>query len=115
MKKLIKSMGHAVNGIQFAATHERNFRIHMMAFGVVVLFGLVFNLSGLEWALILLCVGMVHTTEIINTALEKSWDYLEPEHHPVAKVVKDLMAGAVLFSAAISLIIGAIIFFPKIF
>lgn len=115
MKKLMKSMGHAVNGICFAAAHERNFRIHMMAFAVVVLFGFVFNISSLEWIAILICVGMVYTTEIINSAIEKSWDYLEPEHHAVAKIVKDLMAGAVLFSAAIALFVGAIIFLPKIF
>ncbi len=108
-------MGHAVNGICFAASHERNFRIHMMAFAVVVLFGVVFNISSLEWIAILICVGMVHSTEIINSAIEKSWDYLEPDHHPVAKIVKDLMAGAVLFAAIIAFFVGAIIFLPKIF
>ncbi len=115
MKKLIKSFGHALHGIHFAAMHERNFRIHMIAFCVVILFGVVFSVSAMEWIAIFICVGTVHTTEIINSALEKSWDYLEPEHHEVAKIVKDLMAGAVLFSATIAFIVGAIIFLPKIF
>lgn len=115
MKKLIKSLDYACSGIVFAFKNERNFRIHTMAFAVIVLFGILFRLDHLEWALIFICVGVVHTAELINTAIERTWNHLEPNHHPVVAIVKDVMAGAVLVSATMAVIVAGFIFFPKVF
>lgn len=84
----------------------------MIAFGVI-LAGLVFRLAIIKWLMIIFAIGLVLITEMLNTAIEKMLDYLKPDIHPSAKMIKDIAAGAVLVSAIIAAVIGLIVFIPE--
>jgi len=106
---------YAWNGIQTVFKRERNFRIHLIAMVLVVVMGIFFTLSLIEWLVISLVITIVLVAEVLNSAIEKTVDYISTDIHPVAKVIKDMAAGAVLIAAIGSIIIGLIIFLPKIY
>lgn len=112
--KLIKSFAFAFSGIKTTFTSEANFKIHLLASIIVTVFGFAVNISNTEWCVIFLCIAFVLSMEMINTAIEKLCNVVHKDTHPVIKMVKDIAAGAVLVAAVSSLIIGAIIFLPKI-
>jgi undecaprenol kinase/diacylglycerol kinase (ATP) len=114
MMKLIKSFVYAWNGIQSCFKSEPNFRIHLIAAIVVVIFSLLFSISATEWIAVGFCIALVTAMEMINTAIEKLCNVVHKGQHPGIKKVKDIAAGAVLLSAVFSLITAAIIFLPKI-
>ncbi|MFA1820445.1 diacylglycerol kinase family protein [Virgibacillus oceani] len=104
----------AWNGLREAAKLEKNFRIHLIFTVIVIIAAFVLELSRLEWALIILVIGFVLVAELINTVIEKTIDYMKPEIHPTAKLIKDYAAGAVLITAITAVLIGVIIFIPKL-
>lgn len=106
---------HAVDGILLIAKMERNFRIHLIAAVLTVVLSLLLEISTFEWLAVVLVIGMVLTAEMANSAFEKMIDYLKPELHPAAKGIKDIAAGSVLISAVTAVIVGIIIFLPKIY
>ncbi|WP_404453048.1 diacylglycerol kinase family protein [Virgibacillus necropolis] len=112
-----KSIGFsfAWNGLIEMIKNERNFRIHVLATVIVVLMGVLITLSYLEWMIIILVIGIVLVAETTNTAVEKLIDYLKPDIHPSAKVIKDIAASAVLIAAIMAFVIGCIIFVPKLY
>ncbi len=115
MSRLIKSFGYAWNGLKICILKETNFRIHILCSILVVIAGCFFNISTVEWTIILICTGFVLCMEMLNTAVEHLCDIIHMEIHPLIKKVKDIAAGAVLLSAVIAVICGAIIFIPKIY
>ncbi|WP_042224065.1 diacylglycerol kinase family protein [Oceanobacillus manasiensis] len=116
MKGNRKSIGfkYAWNGVLSVVKTERNFRIHLLAAFIVICAGIIMQLSQVEWLFIVIAIGSVLTAECLNSAVEKMLDYLKPEIHPKAKVVKDLSAGAVLLTVLMSVVVGLIVFIPKI-
>lgn len=112
--KLIRSFRFAINGLKASFRSQPNFRIHIMMGSLAILLGVVLHIAAGEWVTLLLCIGSVLILELINTAIERLCDFVEKNHHPEIKYIKDIVAGAVLVSAAVSLSIGAIIFLPKI-
>jgi len=109
-----KSMKHAIDGIIYAIKSERNFQIHLILLTFTVIVGLFFSITTIEWLVIITISSMVLFAELINTAIERMLDWLEPNHHDVVKIVKDLCAGAVLVCSIGAFIIGMIIFIPYI-
>jgi diacylglycerol kinase len=112
--KLIKSFGYAWNGIKTTFTSQTNFKIHLLAAIITIVLGFVLNIAAIEWVIIIFCIALVLTMEMINTAVEKLCDVVHKDTHPIIKMVKDIAAGAVLVVAANSLIVGGVIFLPKI-
>lgn len=93
---------------------ERNFKIQI-AIGIgIMIAGIFFKLLPYEWIAILLCFGMVLSLEMLNSAIEKICNFICPDVNDSIKVIKDIAAGAVLIAAFISLLIGMLIFLPKI-
>ena len=82
---------------------------------LVIIAGIVLKISAIEWIICLVLFGLVISLELVNTAIETTVDIAMPEINEKAKFAKDIAAGAVLFSAIISAIIGLIIFVPKLF
>lgn len=111
---LIKSFGFAFCGIVSAAKSERNMKIHVVIALIVIGFGFYFSLSGIEWLFILLAICGTITLEMVNSSIERAVDLATDQIHPLAKEAKDFAAGAVLIYAIFSVIIGFIIFLPKI-
>ncbi len=109
-----KSMKHAVDGIIFTIKSERNFKIHLVLLTLTVMAGLFFNITTIEWLFVTVISSMVLFAELINTAVERTLDWLEPNHHDVVKTVKDVCAGAVLVCAIGAFIMGMLIFIPYV-
>jgi len=111
---LIAAFRFAIRGILYAFRHERNIWVHLTIAMVVVVAGIILGLSSSEWVLVLLCMGLVFSAELVNTAIEKMVDLLSPEKQERAGRAKDLAAGAVLICAVVSAAAGMIIFLPHI-
>lgn len=116
MKDKKKSIGfsYAFNGIKEVIKMERNFQIHLISATLVIIIGIFLNISLVEWLIITLTIGLVLIAELINSAIEQIIDYIKPDRHPTAKLIKDIGAGAVLVAAIIAVIVGLIVFMPKL-
>jgi diacylglycerol kinase (ATP) len=114
-RKRITSFGYAVKGIASAFKSEPHIRIQMLTGLLALLFGVLLNVTIAEWCLIVLCIALVLTAELFNTAIEKTMDHVSPEHHPVVGYIKDISAGAVLITSIGAAVTGLIIFLPKLF
>lgn len=110
MKRLIKSFQFAIQGFLFALSSQANLRIHLIVSLLVIAAGFGFSVSAIEWCVLLLCMGLVISLELINTAIEKLVDMVSPEWKEQAGQIKDIAAGAVLWSSIISILVGLIIF-----
>ena len=93
---------------------QHNAWIHAVATVAVTAAGLSIGLSWSEWCWIVLSIVAVWTAEALNTAFEFLTDVASPNFHPLAEKAKDVAAGAVLISAIGVLIIGALVFWPKL-
>ena len=109
-----KSFKYAFEGIEIFFRSQHNAFLHLLATIIVILMAIVFNVSKIEMAILLLAAGFVWTAELFNTAIEKIMDFISKERHPEIKFIKDISAAAVLISAIVALITGAIIFIPKL-
>lgn len=114
MKKLIKSFKYAFEGIFTGIKKEQNMKIHMVIMILVIIFGILFKISKIEWIICIALFGLVISMELINTAIENTVDLITKEKNERAKIAKDVAAGAVLVSAIVAAIIGLMIFVPKI-
>lgn len=112
--KRLKSFTYAFNGLKVLFREEHNSRIHLFATVLVVVLGVLFKLSLLEWAAALFAVGLVFSGEIFNSAIEDLSDVVCPERDDRIKKIKDLAAAAVLVNAITAAVIGLLIFLPKI-
>ncbi|MEO5911564.1 MAG: diacylglycerol kinase family protein [Pelobium sp.] len=110
----IKSFAHAINGLKLLFREEHNARVHLVVAILVVIAGFVSEISIIEWMMITFAIGLVISIEILNTAIEKTADFISPERNEQIKVIKDLAAGAVLVSTITSVIIGLLVFVPKL-
>ncbi len=106
---------YAWNGLSFFISHERHAPVHLIATLLVVILGLILNLFAWEWLAILICIGLVISTEIINSSIEQLTDMVSRERSEQARIVKDLAAAAVLVCSAIASITGLLIFVPKLY
>lgn len=110
----VRAFRDAFRGVAELLHTQRNARFHFVATVVVLAAGLWLGLSLLEWALVALCIALVLALEAVNTALEYLTDLVSPHYHPLAGKAKDIAAGAVLFSAVGAVVVGLLIFGPKI-
>ena len=108
------SFAYARAGIVSTFREGGNFRIQLCAGAVALVLGFVFQISAGEWLAILICCGLVLGGECINTAIEHAVDLALPERNPVAGSAKDEAAGGVLVFALASLVVGIVIFAPRI-
>lgn len=114
-KTFLQSFRHAMDGLLAVLKAERNMRYHLLAAVIVVVFSLFMRLTREEWLVLILVIGLMFFAEIINTSLERLVDLTtNKKYHPVAKEVKDMAAGGVLVISVIAVVIGLIIFLPKI-
>ena len=115
LRSRIKSFRIALEGIKHVLNTQQNARIHAVFTLIVFLAALLLNLKENEWVSLLFVIGLVWIAEIFNTAMEVMVDIVSPEQSQGAKIIKDISAGAVLISAVISVLVGILIFGPKIY
>lgn len=113
-KRLKHSFKYAFKGVGHAFKYEQNFFIHILMAVLAIILGVVLKISKIEWLVLIIIIGLVLAFELINTALESLVDLVTKEYNELAKVTKDTAASAVLVLAIMSVIIGIIIFVPKI-
>ena len=113
-KNIINSFKYAFEGIFTAFKAEKNMKIHFIIMLLVIILGIMLKISSVEWIICIILFGFVISLELVNTAIENTVDLITQEKHPKAKIAKDVAAGAVLVAAITAVIIGLIIFVPKI-
>lgn len=113
-KKITDSFNHAFEGILYALRTERNIRIHVFAALFILAFSLFFPLSRLELLMLFLAISFVIMAEMFNTAVETVVDAFTDQYHPLAKVAKDVAAGAVLVAALNAFLVGYLLFFYQV-
>lgn len=113
--KRYRSICCAFEGIKMVFASEVNAQIHLMAMILVIVAGWFFDITVVEWSLVMLACGMVISAEIMNTAIEYLCDLVSSEYHPLIKKAKDAAAGAVLWMALTAIVIGGIIFIPYLY
>jgi len=114
MIKRAESFTHAGRGLFIFIKSTHNAWLHIGCFVVVIFFGLFFQITKIEWVMVLIVSGIVFISEAFNTAIEIDMDLTSPNFHPYAKDTKDVAAGAVLLSAILAVIVGLMIFVPYI-
>ena len=108
------SFKHAIDGICHNFKTQPNFRFHLLAMVSVILAGIYFSLSTIEWLVLIFTFNMVIVAEMVNTSIESMVDLITQERREDAKIAKDVSAGMVLMSAFFSVCIGLFIFLPKL-
>ncbi|WP_282135982.1 diacylglycerol kinase [Seonamhaeicola maritimus] len=111
----LKSVRYAFKGAIFLLKTEASIKIQFVIAILVTLAGFYFNLSSTEWVCQCLAIALVMSVEGLNTTIEAVADFIHPEHHNKIGIIKDIAAGAVFISAFFAVIIGFIIYLPKIF
>lgn len=111
---LVSSFGYAFQGIAHLFRTQRNAQIHAGISLLVVIFGALFQIEQSEWLAIIITIMVVIAAEGANTAIEAVVDLASPSYHPLAKVAKDVAAGTVLLTAIGAVIVGVIIFLPRL-
>ncbi|HQS57455.1 MAG: hypothetical protein B7Y56_07870 [Gallionellales bacterium 35-53-114] len=114
MSHFLYSIRCAFRGIAYALAAERNLKIQLLVFVLVLLAGWVLEIDRIEFLLILLVSALVFSLELINTALERLADKVSPQYDLQIGVIKDVMAGAVLVASLFALLMGCVIFFDPL-
>jgi diacylglycerol kinase len=113
MKKFLLGFKFAFEGIWYVIRTQLNMRVHIGLGSVLIIVGLIFGVSLLEWAILFGMMGLVFALEIVNTAIENAIDLVTKEYHPKAKIAKDAAAGAVLIAAIFAVCVALFIFVPR--
>ncbi|WP_367208990.1 diacylglycerol kinase family protein [Sphingobacterium sp. R2] len=110
----LKSFRYAFNGLKTAWQEEHNFRVHSVAAVIVLIFSIILNIAVNEWIAVLFSIGFVFVCELFNTAMENIADFTCNEENPTIKKIKDVAAAAVMISSITALLVGLLIFIPKL-
>ena len=114
IKGRIRSLGYAFSGIRELLKREKNTRIYLFFTVSAAAAGFILDISMIEWTVLILIIGAIWSAEAINSAIERTVDLVTGEQRPLAKAAKDLAAACVLILAITSVIIGFLMFLPKI-
>ncbi len=114
MQKFVESFNAAVEGFIYVLRSERNMRVHFLAALFFILLGIYLNFTYLEVLVLAITITLVLASEMINTAIEMTVDMVKTEFHPIARIIKDIGAGAVLLTSINAVIVGYILFLGKV-
>jgi diacylglycerol kinase len=110
MREFFKSFIYALNGIRAAIHEQRNVKVQAIIAIITAGAGFYFQITWIEWCVILFAIALVMGLEIMNSAVEDLVDLVTKERKPVAGKVKDIAAGAVLFASVFALVIVVFVF-----
>jgi diacylglycerol kinase (ATP) len=111
-RNILESFRFALSGLGYALRTQRNTRIHLTIAAAVVALGLWLDISSVQWAVLALTIGFVLVSEMLNTVAETLVDLVSPGYHPLAKIIKDVTAAAVLLAAIVSVVVGLLVLWP---
>lgn len=113
-RSLLESFNYAVNGIIYTLKTERNMKIHFIIAILTIVLSLFFDFTKLELLILFLTICFIFMAEMINTSIERTIDLVTDDYHPLAKLAKDIAAGAVLIAAINSIVVGYLLFFERL-
>jgi diacylglycerol kinase (ATP) len=111
---LLLSFRYAFAGIGYLLWTQRNAKIHTALGLAAVALGFLLRIERGEWLALVLTIVLVLAAEGVNTAVEAVVDLASPAYHPLAKIAKDVAAGTVLLTAIGAVIVGLILFLPRL-
>jgi undecaprenol kinase/diacylglycerol kinase (ATP) len=114
MPNFLDNVRYAAAGVRSFFSTEKNGRAQGVIALIVIAAGFFFGITAVEWVLVLGCIALVLCLEMVNSAIEKVCNLITTEYNPAVKTIKDIVAGAVLLAAIISVVAGLIIFLPYI-
>lgn len=109
-----KSFKYAIDGVRTAFKREPNFRIHIIFTISVLILAIFLKFSLIEWLLLFFTISFVIAFELLNTVMEAVVNLISPDISPEARVAKDVSAAMVLIASILAVIVGALLFLPKI-
>jgi diacylglycerol kinase len=112
--KFIAGFGHAFRGLRYTLHTQRNARVHIAIAILAILLGIVLHISTVEFAIVFVAITGVFVAEMFNTVFEICVNLASPDYNPLAKIAKDVAAGAVLLNAILSIVIGLLVFVPHL-
>ncbi len=112
--KFIAGFGNAFRGLWYALRTQVNARVHIAIAILAILLGIVLHISAVEFAMVFVAITGVLIAEMFNTVFETCVNLASPDYHPLAKIAKDVAAGAVLLNAILSIVIGLFVFVPHL-
>ncbi len=112
--KWIDAFKNSINGFKNVLRNERNIKIEFVFAIIAIIVGFLLKISQIEFAIIIIVIFIVFIAEFLNTAVENTVDMMSMEYNEKAKNAKDIASAAVSISAVLSIIIGVIIFLPKL-
>ena len=113
LKSRLESFRFALNGLLLLLKNEHNSRIHLLAAIIAIVMGIIMKIDHYEWSLLIIVIGAVFLTELLNSSIESLADLIDPEWNELIMRAKDYSAAAVLISAIVAIIVGGLIFIPK--
>ena len=114
IKNRLKSFGYAFKGFSFLIRNEANFQVQIAIAILAIILGFVFDISLIEWFAQLMAIAMVLVSESFNTSIEKMADFVHKDDHPEIGKIKDISAAACLIISVFALVIGVLVYLPKI-
>lgn len=111
----IKAVKYAAKGFWILITSEKSIIAQVIIALIMTIFGFIMHISATEWMFQIFAIGLVLVAESLNTAIERMADFVHPEYHKKIGTIKDISAGAAFFAAIFAVIIGFIIYIPKLF
>lgn len=111
IRRFTDSFQHALEGVLDAYRSQRHMRVHFFAMAINALLALVYKLSAVETALLIVVITMVVVAEMLNTVIEATLNMITETYHPIARFVKDVAAGSVLVTAVSACLVGVCIYF----
>jgi diacylglycerol kinase len=112
--KFIAGFGYAFSGLRYALRTQRNARVHAFIAALAILLAILLRISSVEFALVFVAISSVFIAEMFNTVFELCVDLASPEYHPLAKIAKDVAAGAVLLNAILAIVIALFVYVPHL-
>ena len=113
-KRFLRSFKYSFEGLRYAYINEQSLLIHVTVGLLIVILGICLQISQMQWLFVLMCIGIIMATELINTSIEATIDLISPEYNQLAKIAKDTASAAVFVFSMVAAVGGLIIFVPKI-
>lgn len=110
----LNSFVYAWHGLIYAVRTQRNARVHALLGTIAIVLGFVLHISPVEFAMVFIAITLVFIAEMFNTVAEACIDLVTREYHPLARIAKDVAAGAVLLNALLSVVVGCLVFIPHL-
>ena len=114
LARFVRGFSFAGQGVWYVLRTQRNMRVHLAAAAAAIAAGAVLGISPVGWACVALAIGLVLAAEMFNTVIEAVVDLRAPGINPLAKIAKDVAAGAVLVTSLAAMGVAVAVFVPRL-